>query len=106
MKIVRQYSHGELVTFDWLCHQLGWPFSPPDTILDLVHLEAVHDVFDLYLWLSYRFAVGGLKFQSTVKLGISKLFGKGKKVYYCQVFTIYHVIYVMICQFGMWQKVY
>ena len=26
MKIVRQYSRGELVTFDWLCHQLGWPF--------------------------------------------------------------------------------
>merc|ERR1719278_1300428 len=49
------FSRGELLTFDWLCHQIGWPFSPPDTILDLVHLEAVHDVFDLYLWLSYRF---------------------------------------------------
>jgi len=55
MKVVRQYSRGEILTFDWLCHQIGWPFSPPDTILDLVHLEAVHDVFDLYLWLSYRF---------------------------------------------------
>ena len=57
MKIVRQYSHGELLTFDWLCHQLGWPFSPPNTLLDLVNLEAAHDVFDLYLWLSYRFPV-------------------------------------------------
>ncbi len=37
--------------------KVGWPFSPPDTILDLVHLESVHDVFDLYLWLSYRFQV-------------------------------------------------
>ena len=55
LKIARQFSVGELITFDWLCHQVGWPFSPPDTILDLVHLEAVHDVFDLYLWLSYRF---------------------------------------------------
>ena len=55
LKIARQFSRGELVTFDWLCHQVGWPFSPPDTILDLVHLEAVHDVLDLYLWLSYRF---------------------------------------------------
>ena len=55
LKIARQFSKGELLTFDWLCHQVGWPFSPPDTILDLVHLEAVHDVFDLYLWLSYRF---------------------------------------------------
>jgi hypothetical protein len=57
LKIVRQYSRGELVSFDWLCHQIGWPFSPPDTILDLVHLEAVHDVLDLYMWLSYRFPV-------------------------------------------------
>ena len=55
LKIARQFSRGELITFDWLCHQVGWPFSPPDTILDLVHLEAVHDVLDLYLWLSYRF---------------------------------------------------
>ena len=35
--------------------KVGWPFSPPETILDLVHLEQQHDVFDLYLWLSYRF---------------------------------------------------
>ena len=55
LKIARQFSRGELITFDWICHQVGWPFSPPDTILDLIHLEAVHDVFDMYLWLSYRF---------------------------------------------------
>jgi len=55
LKMARQYSRGELVNFDWLCSQLGWPFSPPETILDLVHLEAVHDSFDLFLWLSYRF---------------------------------------------------
>lgn len=56
LKMSRQYSKGELVSFDWLCSQVGWPFSPPETILDLVHLEAVHDVLDLYLWLSYRFS--------------------------------------------------
>ena len=55
LKMARQYSKGEVISFDWLCGQVGWPFSPPDTLLDLVHLEAVHDVFDLYLWLSYRF---------------------------------------------------
>ena len=55
LKMARQYSKGELVNFDWLCSQLGWPFAPPETILDLVHLEAVHDCFDLFLWLSYRF---------------------------------------------------
>jgi len=56
LKMARQFSKGEVLTFDWLCSQVGWPFSPPDTILDLVHLEAIHDVFDLYLWLSYRFS--------------------------------------------------
>ena len=43
------------MTFNWLCTQVGWPFSLPRTILDLVHLEAVFDVLDLYLWFSYRF---------------------------------------------------
>jgi len=55
LKITRQFSVGELISFDWLCTQVGWPFSHPETILDLMHLEAVHDVFDIYLWLSYRF---------------------------------------------------
>jgi len=55
LKMARHFSKGELITFDWLCSQVGWPFAPPETILDLVHLEAVHDTFDLYLWLSYRF---------------------------------------------------
>jgi len=55
LKMARQYSKGDLISFDWLCTQVGWPFSPPETILDLIHLEAIHDVFDIYLWLSYRF---------------------------------------------------
>jgi len=55
VKIARQFSKGELLTFQWLCHQIDYPFSPPETILDLMHMEAVHDVLDLYLWLSYRF---------------------------------------------------
>lgn len=65
------FSRGELLTFDWLCHQIGWPFSPPDTILDLVHLEAVHDVFDLYLWLSYRFPVSLALFLLIIVIGCS-----------------------------------
>lgn len=55
LKFVRQFSQNEAATLDWLCHQVKWPFSTPNTILDLVHLEEVFDVFDLYLWLSYRF---------------------------------------------------
>ncbi|KAJ9573778.1 hypothetical protein L9F63_008815, partial [Diploptera punctata] len=55
LKFARQYSKNEALTLDWLCRNIGWPFAPPKTILDLVHLEAVFDVLDLYLWLSYRF---------------------------------------------------
>lgn len=49
----RQYSSNEPMTFDWLCRSIGWPFSLPKTIIDLIHLEAVFDVLDLYLWFRY-----------------------------------------------------
>lgn len=55
LKFTRQYSRSEPITFDWLVSHLSYPFALPKTILDLVHLEAVFDVMDLYLWLSYRF---------------------------------------------------
>uniref|UniRef100_A0A8C9ZI99 ATP-dependent RNA helicase SUPV3L1, mitochondrial n=1 Tax=Sander lucioperca TaxID=283035 RepID=A0A8C9ZI99_SANLU len=55
LKFARQFSRDEPLTFDWVCRHVGWPLSAPKNIKDLVHLEAVHDVFDLYLWLSYRF---------------------------------------------------
>ena len=44
--------------------------------------------------------------RDTIKPGFSKLFEKRKNVYYCQVFTIYHVIYAVIANFGKQQKVY
>ena len=44
--------------------------------------------------------------QITVEPDFSKLFETRKNVYYCQVFTIYHVIYIMIVNFGKQQKVY
>lgn len=55
LKFARQYSKNDSVTFHWLCEHIGWPFSPPKSLLDLVHMEAVFDVMDVYLWLSYRF---------------------------------------------------
>lgn len=55
LQVTRQYSKNDAITFSWLCQHIGWPFSSPKTILDLVHLEAVFDILDLYLWLSYRF---------------------------------------------------
>lgn len=55
LKFARQYSRNEVLSFDWLGRQIGLPFACPNTLLDLVHLESVFDVLDLYLWLSYRF---------------------------------------------------
>jgi len=57
LKYARQYSQNEPITADWVCRQIGWPVACPGNLVDLVHLEAVFDVFDLYLWLSYRFSV-------------------------------------------------
>lgn len=54
LKFARQLHTGEPLTFDWLCRQIG-VFGSPKTINELVHLENVFDVMDLYLWLSFRF---------------------------------------------------
>ncbi|XP_064466050.1 ATP-dependent RNA helicase SUPV3L1, mitochondrial-like isoform X2 [Ornithodoros turicata] len=55
LKFARQYSRNEQLTSQWLGRNINWPLNVPKTIMDLVHLEAVFDVLDLYLWLSYRF---------------------------------------------------
>ncbi|XP_056134909.1 ATP-dependent RNA helicase SUPV3L1, mitochondrial [Lampris incognitus] len=55
LKFARQFSRDEPLTFNWVCRLVSWPLTPPKNIKDLVHLEAVHDVLDLYLWLSFRF---------------------------------------------------
>lgn len=54
-KFVRQFSIGEPVTADWVARIINWPLKPPKNIEELNHLETVFDVFELYLWLSYRF---------------------------------------------------
>ena len=46
------------------------------------------------------------KIENTVEPGFSKLFERRKNVSYCQVLTIYHVIYAVIANFGKQQKVY
>lgn len=55
LKFTRQYSKNDVISFNWLCQHIGWPFATPKNLLDLIHLESVFDVLDLYLWLSYRF---------------------------------------------------
>lgn len=51
VQFARQYSKNDKATVDWLCKQVQWPPSSPANISDLVHLEAMFDTFDLYLWL-------------------------------------------------------
>ena len=53
-QFARQYSRNEPLTFAWLRRYIKWPLLPPKNIKDLMDLEAVHDVFDLYLWLRYN----------------------------------------------------
>ncbi|XP_007961420.2 ATP-dependent RNA helicase SUPV3L1, mitochondrial [Chlorocebus sabaeus] len=55
LQFARQYSRNEPLTFAWLRRYIKWPLLPPRNIKELMDLEAVHDVLDLYLWLSYRF---------------------------------------------------
>ncbi|XP_015429514.1 PREDICTED: ATP-dependent RNA helicase SUV3 homolog, mitochondrial [Dufourea novaeangliae] len=55
LKYARQCSNNSKITVKWLCQQINWPPKPPGNISDLVHLEAVFDVLDIYLWFSYRF---------------------------------------------------
>uniref|UniRef100_A0A4X2L514 ATP-dependent RNA helicase SUPV3L1, mitochondrial n=1 Tax=Vombatus ursinus TaxID=29139 RepID=A0A4X2L514_VOMUR len=55
LQFARQFSRNEPLTFAWIRRYTRWPLQPPKNIKDLVELEAVHDVLDLYLWLSYRF---------------------------------------------------
>lgn len=54
-KFVRQFSVGEPISAAWVKNIINWPCKPPQNLEDLHHLEAVYDVFELYLWLSYRF---------------------------------------------------
>ncbi|CAK9823603.1 ATP-dependent RNA helicase SUV3 homolog, mitochondrial [Anthophora retusa] len=54
LKYARQYSKNEPATLAWLCKQIEWPPKIPLSIGDLIRLEGVFDVLDLYLWLSYR----------------------------------------------------
>ncbi|KAL7307924.1 hypothetical protein TKK_0000017 [Trichogramma kaykai] len=55
LKFARQFSKNEPITYSWLCHHIGWPIAFPKNLIELMHLEAVFDVLDLYLWLGYRF---------------------------------------------------
>lgn len=55
LKLARAIAENEPMTFDELSSHLQMPFSEPTKIQDLIYLESVFDIFDLYLWLGHRF---------------------------------------------------
>lgn len=55
VKMVRRYSTGQLINYDWFCDMINWPLAAPEKLTDLMHLEQVYDIVDAYLWLSLRF---------------------------------------------------
>jgi ATP-dependent RNA helicase SUPV3L1/SUV3 len=61
IRFVRHYSRNEPVTIDALKQIIEWPpkrnnqSASTASQSDIAHMEEIYDVFDLYLWLSYRF---------------------------------------------------
>lgn len=53
--MANQYSKYEPITAEWLAKECGCPLSPPKTIADLMQLESVFDVMDIYLWLRFEY---------------------------------------------------
>lgn len=55
LKVARQFSNSEPCTYNWFCMHLGWPLRTPKTMSQLAHMETVHEVCDMYLWLAFRY---------------------------------------------------
>lgn len=55
LQFANQFSKCEPITFDYIAKNCSLPVGLPKTIADLVQLENIFDVMDIYLWLSYRF---------------------------------------------------
>lgn len=55
LRMAREYSHNKVMTAQWLSRQIQWPPPVPSSIADMTKLESLHDVFDVYMWLSIRF---------------------------------------------------
>jgi ATP-dependent RNA helicase SUPV3L1/SUV3 len=53
LKIARQFSNNEPITFAWFSRHLGLPYRIPETLHQIIHLESVFDVCDMYLWLRW-----------------------------------------------------
>ncbi|KJH45132.1 helicase protein [Dictyocaulus viviparus] len=56
VKMVRRFSSGQCLTYDWMMDMLDWDsLNQPENLEQLEHMEKVYEVLDTYLWLSMRF---------------------------------------------------
>ncbi|GMR31561.1 hypothetical protein PMAYCL1PPCAC_01755, partial [Pristionchus mayeri] len=55
VNIARRFSSGQPLTAEWLFDMVGWPPRSVLELDDLIHMENVYEVLELYLWLSLRF---------------------------------------------------
>ena len=79
LKFARSIAENEPMPFDELSKYLQMPFNPPLKIQDLVYLESVFDVFDLYLWLGNRFQLNfpDMDLAKQTQLQLDKLINQG-----------------------------
>ncbi|XP_028390997.1 ATP-dependent RNA helicase SUPV3L1, mitochondrial-like [Dendronephthya gigantea] len=55
VRFARAISSGKLISAEGLRRVIGWPPSRPTSLRSMQELEVLHESFDLYLWLSYRY---------------------------------------------------
>lgn len=60
-----EHGKGQPITFETIAKHCALPVGIPSTLDDLVQLENIFDVMDIYLWLSLRF---GLVFSDGVRV--------------------------------------
>ncbi|XP_046850999.1 ATP-dependent RNA helicase SUPV3L1, mitochondrial-like [Xenia sp. Carnegie-2017] len=55
VRFARAISSGKIISAEGLRRLIGWPPSRPNSLRAMQELEVLHESFDLYLWLSYRY---------------------------------------------------
>lgn len=55
MQFATQFSLHQPITYEFVAKQCEFPLSAPKTLSDLIRLEQIFDILDLYMWFSYRF---------------------------------------------------
>ena len=55
IRFARAISSGKIISAEGLRRVIGWPPTRPTSLRSMQELEVLHESFDLYLWLSYRY---------------------------------------------------